>query len=204
MSGERFQHLAAEKTILNDRLGGRFCGFRSRGRIGAIIGCYRSQLISKRYLRITTIECIKEPEMKSVFYRSDWLGVFFCLGLPAYAQLLVTDNFGTQVVRYDAVTGDFVDVLITSQPQDNGGLNGPIGCHRRQRRLLVASPNTDSILCYHLDSGEFLANRFGKTWHAFAGPAKISSDLTAIFTWPISSEDRFIESVPIEPPGPVY
>ncbi len=99
----------------------------------------------------------------------------FAWAIPAYAQLLVTDNFGNQVIRYDAVTGNFVDVLITSQPQDNGGLNGPVGMLiDAHGDLLVASQNTDSILRYNLETGEFLGEfASAKTGNAFAGPAKI-------------------------------
>lgn len=70
----------------------------------------------------------------------------------ARADLLVSDNLGNQVLRYDQTTGAFVNVVISSNPLTNGGLNGPVGIRQRSNgNLLVTSQNTNSILEYDIN-----------------------------------------------------
>ncbi|HZZ72811.1 MAG TPA: hypothetical protein VFE24_11200, partial [Pirellulales bacterium] len=73
----------------------------------------------------------------------------------ARADLLVSDDFGSQVVRYDAATGAFLSTLIPFDP--NGPLQGAIGMRLDANGdLLVTSQYANSILRYDLFSGAFL------------------------------------------------
>ncbi|HMP80543.1 MAG TPA: hypothetical protein PKD54_13900, partial [Pirellulaceae bacterium] len=72
-------------------------------------------------------------------------------------ELLVSDNFGNQILRFDASTGAFLGVLVSSNPAANGGLSGPIGMRlSNSGTLLVASQFTNEVLEYNRISGQFL------------------------------------------------
>lgn len=90
----------------------------------------------------------------------------------AAADLLVSDNFGNQVLRYDQTTGAFVGVLISSNPITNGGLNGPVGLRQRSNgNLLVTSQNDNRILEYDVNTGAFLGTFSNDS--TLAGPADL-------------------------------
>jgi DNA-binding beta-propeller fold protein YncE len=78
------------------------------------------------------------------------------LASQAQADLLVSDNFGNQVLRFDDETGAFLGVFISNNPAENGGLSGAIGMRRKGGKLFVSSQFTDSILKYDLATGQFL------------------------------------------------
>ncbi len=72
-------------------------------------------------------------------------------------ELLVSDNFGDQILRYDATTGAFLGVLVTNNPVANGGLSGPIGMRLSTTgTLLVTSQFTDEVLEYNRFTGQYL------------------------------------------------
>ncbi len=73
--------------------------------------------------------------------------------LPCRADLLVSDNFGHQVLRYDQNTGAFLGTLV---PAGSGGLNGATGLLiANDGHLLVSSQNSNQILKYALPTGAF-------------------------------------------------
>ncbi|HMO13219.1 MAG TPA: PEP-CTERM sorting domain-containing protein [Pirellulaceae bacterium] len=80
-----------------------------------------------------------------------------CSGATAQDELLVSDNFSNQILRYDGTTGAFLGVLVSGDPGVNGGLDAPVGMRiSANNTLLVASQNTNSILEYNRFSGAFL------------------------------------------------
>jgi DNA-binding beta-propeller fold protein YncE len=82
------------------------------------------------------------------------------------ADLLVSDNFGNQLLRYDQNTGAFIGALATG-----GQLNGPVGMLiDGSGNLLVTNQNDNRILKYDPLSGSFLGN-FATT--GMAGPADL-------------------------------
>jgi sugar lactone lactonase YvrE len=88
-----------------------------------------------------------------------WLFLFLAMAwlaasAAAQAEMLVGDNFGSQVLRFDELTGQYLGTLITPGA---GGLDGATGLSiAPDGRLLVTSQNGNAILRYDLDSGEFL------------------------------------------------
>ena len=91
----------------------------------------------------------------------------------ARADLLVSDNFGNQILRYDQVTGAFLGVLVSSNPGLNGGLSGPVGMRiDGNGDLLVSSQNTNQLLKYNAMTGAYLGEFSGPGNGAnFAQPA---------------------------------
>lgn len=74
------------------------------------------------------------------------------MALDAKLRLLVA-SFGTdQVLRYDSVTGKFVDILINDE---EGYMDCPEGMLLLPNRLLVASFLNDRVLSYDPESGAF-------------------------------------------------
>jgi outer membrane protein assembly factor BamB len=72
----------------------------------------------------------------------------------ASAEMLVSDNFGSQVLRFNEQTGEYLGTLV---PEMSGGLDGATGMWiGLDGRLWVTSQNSGDILRYDLDSGEFL------------------------------------------------
>ncbi|MDX1964451.1 MAG: hypothetical protein SFX18_14965, partial [Pirellulales bacterium] len=68
------------------------------------------------------------------------------------ADLLVSDNFGSQVLLYDAATGAARGILI---PTASGGLSGATGMQIRNGDLWVASQYSNQILRFDLATGAF-------------------------------------------------
>lgn len=87
-------------------------------------------------------------------------------------DVLVTDNFGNQVLRFDSATGSFRGIFISDNAELNGGLEGPIGMVETPTGdLLVASRDTNSILRYNGLTGEFLGV-FADS--GMAGPSRLA------------------------------
>jgi len=83
------------------------------------------------------------------------------LASAASAEMLVSDNFGSQVLRFNEQTGEYLGTLVTEQA---GGLDGATGMWvGPDGRLWVTSQNGGAILRYDLDSGEFLGSFFSNT-----------------------------------------
>jgi len=93
--------------------------------------------------------------------------VLLCLvSAPAKADLLVSDNFGNQLLRYDQNTGAFLGALAVG-----GQLSGPVGMLLDgSGNLLVTNQNDNRILKYDPISGGFLGD-FATT--GMNGPAEI-------------------------------
>lgn len=72
----------------------------------------------------------------------------------AQGTLLVSSDFGHEVLRYDAVTGDFVDTFIPAAM--SGGLNEPHGILTVGDSVLVSSFANDRILRYDATTGAFI------------------------------------------------
>jgi len=71
-----------------------------------------------------------------------------------HESLLVADYQGHRVLRYDARTGDPVDVFVEAR---SGGLHGPCGmAFGLDYNFYVASEKTSSVLQYNGSSGSFL------------------------------------------------
>lgn len=67
-------------------------------------------------------------------------------------ELLVSDNFGSQVLRFNENTGEFLDTLV---PSRSGGLDGAIGMQIGPDGLLwVASQNNNSVLRFDAETGD--------------------------------------------------
>lgn len=83
------------------------------------------------------------------------LTIVFALGSSAYGDgtLLVSSDFGHEVLRYDAQTGAFIDTFIPAAA--SGGLNEPHGILAIADRVLVASFANDRVLRYDRGSGAF-------------------------------------------------
>jgi outer membrane protein assembly factor BamB len=95
------------------------------------------------------------------------------LASAAPAEMLVSDNFGHQVLRFNESTGAYLGTLV---PSGSGGLDGATGMWiGGDGRLWVASQNTGGILRYDLDSGAFV----GKIADAETVNLKGPSDLRA-------------------------
>jgi DNA-binding beta-propeller fold protein YncE len=90
---------------------------------------------------------------------------------PALAEMLVSDNFGSQVLRFNEQTGEYLGTLI--QPKA-GGLDGATGLSiGPDGRLWVASQNGNAILRYDLDSGDFLGVFAESNTVGLKGPADL-------------------------------
>jgi len=71
-----------------------------------------------------------------------------------YPTLLVADTKHNRVVRFNAYTGQFVDVFVQ---ESSGGLNGPEGlAFSPDHNLAVASSQTKNILLYNGTTGVFI------------------------------------------------
>lgn len=96
----------------------------------------------------------------------------------AYADFLVSDNFGNQVIRYDD-DGNFIRFEVASGA---GGLDGANGMAVVGNELLVSSQNTGSILRFDATTGSSL----GTFASGIGGPTQLletgSGLLTGSFT----------------------
>ncbi|MDA1266580.1 MAG: hypothetical protein O2816_15985 [Planctomycetota bacterium] len=77
------------------------------------------------------------------------------------AVCLATSEGSDQVLRFDAATGDFIDVLVEDDPNttgvdESGGLDGPTGMAVTPEGLVVASISTSEIKLYDLANGTYL------------------------------------------------
>lgn len=120
-------------------------------------------------------------------HRATRLAVFgfamLLLGFPAYAgdqYLLVSNREGRDILRYDADTGAFVDVLVAA---GSGGMNVPFGMTIGPNgNLYVASLNSEifpvgyiGVLEFDSHSGEFL-NKFSDSEMATAADVAFGPD----------------------------
>jgi DNA-binding beta-propeller fold protein YncE len=72
----------------------------------------------------------------------------------ARAEIVYVSSLGThEVLRYDATTGNYVDIFITAA---SGGLSQPHGILERCDDILVASFGNHRVLRYHRDTGAFI------------------------------------------------
>ena len=69
--------------------------------------------------------------------------------------LYVTSNNNHQVLRYNSITGEFVDVLVTEK---EGGLSSPQGILANESSLYVSSNDNHRILEYDKKTGKFLGD----------------------------------------------
>ncbi|MCB9837955.1 MAG: hypothetical protein H6813_01320 [Phycisphaeraceae bacterium] len=76
-----------------------------------------------------------------------------CATALGAGDLLVSSDFGHEVLRYDAESGDFVDVFVPAAM--SGGLNQPHGILALGGSVLVASFGTDQVMRYDRASGAF-------------------------------------------------
>ncbi len=76
------------------------------------------------------------------------------------AHVLVSSEGSDQVLRFDALTGDFVDVLVGDDAStgfdESGGLDGPTGIAVTPEGLIVASIKTNEVKRYDLNDGTYL------------------------------------------------
>lgn len=79
--------------------------------------------------------------------------VAFSMTSTAFAQLLVADRAGHQILRYDARTGDFMDVLVPFSPETNGGLLAPSAMEIVGDELFVTGLGFNNIVRYDLRTG---------------------------------------------------
>ncbi len=99
------------------------------------------------------------------------LAVTLSLASSLSAEMLVSDNFGSQVLRFNEKTGEFLGTLV--QP-GAGGLDGATGMWVGfDGRLWVTSQNTGAILRYDLDSGEFLGVFANSNKAGLVGPSDL-------------------------------
>eukprot|EP00656_Telonema_subtile_P045559 TRINITY_DN51817_c0_g1_i1.p1 TRINITY_DN51817_c0_g1~~TRINITY_DN51817_c0_g1_i1.p1 ORF type:complete len:534 (-),score=74.92 TRINITY_DN51817_c0_g1_i1:163-1764(-) len=76
------------------------------------------------------------------------------VNFTTFPSLLVADRAGNQVLRFNALTGEFCDVYVAPK---SGGLEKPCGmAFGRSKHLLVASEGTSSVLQYHGATGAYL------------------------------------------------
>lgn len=68
--------------------------------------------------------------------------------------LYASSDFGHEVLRYDATTGDFIDTFVSAAAAT--GLDQPHGVLDRGTDVLVASFGTDQVLQYDRDTGALL------------------------------------------------
>jgi len=75
---------------------------------------------------------------------------------PAFGSgtLLVSSDFGHEVLRYDATTGAFIDTFIPAAA--NGGLDQPHGILEVGQTVLVASFQNDRVLRFDRATGAFI------------------------------------------------
>lgn len=72
------------------------------------------------------------------------------------AQLLVSDRGSNQITKYDAVTGEFQGILVSSDLATNGGLLFPSALSLGPNEELLVASQVGSVLRYDLNSGDFL------------------------------------------------
>lgn len=94
------------------------------------------------------------------------VAIFSLAAAQLKADLLVSDNFGNQLLKYDQNTGVFIGAFAAGGP-----LNGPVGMLLDgSGSLLVTNQNDNRILKYSASSGSYLGD-FATT--GMAGPADL-------------------------------
>jgi streptogramin lyase len=84
-----------------------------------------------------------------------------------FADLLVSDNFGNQIVRYDQDTGAILGTLVSG-----GQLNGPVGMRLDGNGdLLVTNQGDGRILKYNVITGAYLGDFYNGS--ALSSPADL-------------------------------
>jgi len=74
-------------------------------------------------------------------------------------EIYVSSDFGHEVLRYDAATGQLLDVLVPIS--SNGPLSEPHAIIARDTDVIVASFATDQVLRYDRAGGEYLGQFIG-------------------------------------------
>lgn len=94
------------------------------------------------------------------------VGLFASTNL-LFADLLVSDNFGNQILRFDQNTGASLGTLVSG-----GQLNGPVGMRLDgSGNLLVTNQNDNRILKYNVFTGDYLGEFYSGS--GLAGPSDL-------------------------------
>jgi sugar lactone lactonase YvrE len=99
------------------------------------------------------------------------LSVILCFAAAVRGEMLVSDNFGSQVLRFNEKTGEYLGTLVG---EGSGGLDGATGMWiGHDGRLWVTSQHGGAILRYDLDSGEFLGVFANSDQVGLVGPSDL-------------------------------
>jgi|694.fasta_scaffold151354_2 sugar lactone lactonase YvrE len=100
------------------------------------------------------------------------IGLFASANLM-FADLLVSDNFGNQILRFDQNTGAALGTLVSG-----GQLSGPVGMRLDSNgNLLVSNQNDNRILKYNVVTGAYLGDFYSNPANpappGLAGPSDL-------------------------------